>query len=54
MDLTNLKLVIWDLDDSFWDGTLSEGPVRLIEENVRLIKTLAERGIVSSPTIRTM
>lgn len=48
MDLTNLKLVIWDLDDSFWDGTLSEGPVRLVEENVRLIKLLAGRGIVSS------
>ena len=48
MDLTNLKLVIWDLDDTFWDGTLSEGPVRLIEENVRLIKSLAGRGIVSS------
>ena len=49
MDLTNLKLVIWDLDDSFWDGTLSEGPVRLEElfhryalrtTNLRLGKSL--------------
>ena len=24
-----VKLVVWDLDDTFWHGTLSEGPVTI-------------------------
>ena len=48
MDLSKLKLVIWDLDDTFWKGTLSEGPVELIGDNVDLLKALAESGIMSS------
>lgn len=43
-----IKLVVWDMDDTFWHGTLSEEGVALIDHNVALVKTLAERGIVSS------
>ena len=43
-----IKLVIWDLDDTFWKGTLSEGPVIIIPENVKAVKALAEQGIISS------
>jgi FkbH-like protein len=43
-----VKLVIWDLDDTFWKGTLSEGGVVPIASNVDLVKELARRGIVSS------
>lgn len=43
-----VKLVIWDLDDTFWHGTLSEGTVELDQSNVGLLKTLSARGIVSS------
>lgn len=42
-----IKLIIWDLDDTFWDGTLSEGPITPIAENQELIKTLIDRGIVN-------
>jgi FkbH-like protein len=44
----SIKLVIWDLDDTFWDGTLSEGPVTLSAANVETLKTLNRRGIVNS------
>jgi len=44
----NLKMVIWDLDETFWRGTLTEGEVELIPANVEMVKTLAARGIVSS------
>jgi FkbH-like protein len=44
----NVKLVIWDLDDTFWKGTLSEGPITPIQSNIDIVKTLAERGIISS------
>ena len=43
-----VKLVIWDLDDTFWAGTLSEGGVTAIARNVNMVKTLADRGIMSS------
>lgn len=43
-----VKLVIWDLDDTFWQGTLSEGPVVQIPANIDMIKELAHRGIISS------
>ena len=48
MDFSKLKLVIWDLDDTFWTGTLSEGDVLPIERNITLVKSLTDRGIVNS------
>lgn len=48
IDFTNIKLIIWDLDDTFWKGTLSEGPVIPIPENIVLIKSLTDHGIVNS------
>jgi FkbH-like protein len=43
-----VRLVIWDLDDTFWEGTLSEGLVTPVAEHLLLVKTLNERGIMSS------
>ena len=48
MDLSKIKLVIWDLDDTFWRGTLSEGEITQINENIKLIKDLTNCGIVNS------
>lgn len=48
IDFTKLKLVIWDLDETFWKGILSEGPVIPIPENISLIKSLTNHGIVNS------
>ncbi|SNC65567.1 FkbH-like domain-containing protein [Hymenobacter gelipurpurascens] len=41
-----VKVVIWDLDDTFWRGTLSEGAIEAIEENLQLVRDTAARGIV--------
>lgn len=43
-----IKLVIWDLDDTFWRGTLSEGEVVFSQKNIQLVRDLADRGIISS------
>ena len=36
-DITKTKLVIWDLDETFWDGTLSEGGIKFKEKTLLLI-----------------
>ena len=46
--LDSVKLVIWDLDDTFWSGTLSEGGASLPLENAELIKDLTDCGIINS------
>ncbi len=43
-----IRLVIWDLDDTFWKGTLDEGPVELDEANHTLVQDLSRRGIINS------
>lgn len=47
-NLNNIKLIIWDLDETFWKGILSEGPITPIPENIALIKTLTDHGIVNT------
>lgn len=46
--MNQVKLVIWDLDETFWKGTLSEGPVEIIPKNVEMVRTLVQRGIMCS------
>ncbi|WP_320784826.1 HAD-IIIC family phosphatase [Streptomyces sp. CRN 30] len=44
-----VKCVVWDLDDTVWDGTLSEGAGVRLRPGVRaLIDTLDQRGILQS------
>jgi len=44
-----VRLVIWDLDETFWKGTLTEGGIReYVTEHHDLVVTLAKRGIISS------
>ncbi|HEX4466045.1 MAG TPA: hypothetical protein VH025_02570 [Solirubrobacteraceae bacterium] len=43
-----LKLVIWDLDEVLWSGTLSEGEVVLDPAHAEIVRTLNRRGIVNS------
>ncbi|MFT4014037.1 MAG: hypothetical protein QM682_11660 [Paracoccus sp. (in: a-proteobacteria)] len=45
---SQVKLVIWDLDETFWTGTLSEEGIRPIREHVRMIRALVDRGIMCS------
>lgn len=46
--MKEIKLVIWDLDDSFWNGTLSEEKVELNKDNVEILKILTDRGIMNT------
>lgn len=48
MQYSDIKLIIWDLDDTLWNGTLSEGDVFLPKEHADLIRRLVDCGIVSS------
>jgi FkbH-like protein len=43
-----IRLLIWDLDDTFWQGTLSEGPISPITTNMHIVKTLNDRGIINA------
>ncbi len=43
-----IKLVIWDLDETLWQGTLSEGHVYIPDQHSALVKRFADIGIVNS------
>ena len=47
-DITKAKLIIWDLDDTFWNGTLSEGGVIFNPKNLQLLQDLTTKGIMNS------
>jgi FkbH-like protein len=46
--LGDIKLVVWDLDDTFWRGTISEGAVELFPRRAQLVKALTEAGVPNS------
>lgn len=46
--MQQVKLVIWDLDETFWVGTLSEGGAVVSERNAAVVRELTDRGIVNS------
>jgi FkbH-like protein len=44
-----IKVVVWDLDNTIWDGVLLEGDdVRLRDGIVELLETLDQRGVLQS------
>ena len=43
-----VRLVIWDLDETFWSGTLTEGGITYRRDFHDIVLALARRGIVSS------
>lgn len=49
--LSKVKLILWDLDETFWHGTLSdcaETGIRAIPECMELVRRASYRGIVQS------
>lgn len=48
LNIKTIKLIIWDLDDTFWKGTLSEGGAHAIAENIQLVKDTTDAGIINS------
>lgn len=44
-----IKLIIWDLDDTLWQGTLADGDgVRLVAHRAELIRRLNAHGVLAS------
>jgi FkbH-like protein len=43
-----VRLIIWDLDDTFWHGTLTEGGIVYRRDLHDAVIALARRGIISS------
>lgn len=48
LSFDKVKLVIWDLDETFWSGTLSEGEIVPIYECIETVKNLTDAGIINS------
>lgn len=44
----SIKMLIWDLDDTFWKGTLSEGDIDIVPKNIEIVKMLVNKGIMNS------
>ncbi len=44
-----IKLIIWDLDDTLWQGTLADGDrIKPYDHRIALIRAFNDRGVVSS------
>ena len=43
-----VRLVIWDLDDTYWSGTLAEEGMTYVQSSEEIVIALARRGIMSS------
>lgn len=49
IDFKNIKLIIWDLDETLWEGTLSDNvSIKLQKDFVQFINDSLDRGIVHS------
>ncbi len=48
IDISKIKLIIWDLDQTFWNGTISEGEVIISEQVINLIKNSTNCGVINS------
>ena len=47
IDFKKIKLIIWDLDETLWEGTLSDNDALILKEPfVRFINDALDRGIV--------
>lgn len=44
----DIKVIIWDLDETFWKGTLSEGGITPVQSHIDLVRKMVDRGIMCS------
>ena len=51
-DEKTIKCVVWDLDDTLWNGVLAEESVVLRPDAIEVVKTLDSRGILQSVASR--
>lgn len=43
-----VRLVVWDLDETFWHGTLTEGGIAIRQDTIAIVGELSRRGIIST------
>lgn len=48
LQFDKIKVIIWDLDDTLWSGTLSEGEISFPAERKSLLTKLCDGGIVNT------
>lgn len=48
LNIRNIKLIIWDLDETLWNGTLTEGSIQLNEMFDNFINDTLDAGIIHS------
>ena len=48
IDFTKVKLIIFDLDNTIWDGLLSEDKITLFPQAIDVLRLLVDNGIVLS------
>lgn len=48
MDFSKIKLIIWDLDETFWSGVLSDDTAQFNITNAQLIKDTTDAGVINS------
>ncbi len=48
MDYSAIKLIIWDLDETFWNGVLSDENIEIIDSNIELVKKCIDAGVMCS------
>ena len=46
--IKDIKLVIWDMDYTFWRGIISDGDVFLYHKRVDFLKRLVDHGVINS------
>ncbi len=51
-DEKTVKCVVWDLDDTLWNGVLAEESVALRPDAIEVVKSLDSRGILQSVASR--
>lgn len=44
----DIRLIIWDLDETFWNGTLTEGGIQYRQDCHDLVCTLNARGVMNA------
>ena len=44
----NIKLIVWGMNDTFWQGVISEGEVILPLYNVELVANIVDHGVMNS------
>ena len=48
IEYAKVKIVIWDLDETFWKGTFSEENIEVVSENIQLVRDLTDMGVINA------